>query len=181
MQKRLYRKESLLIENVHFHWKWDWIHWFYFSLHHFTFFCRFERVISSAIKISDSLFIIQESEMIISRDRLSKTKNRRRAIENVKMNHHIDTKMKKIICERTNVQKLNIASIFAIRTRSNWNDFYTWWNDWFDNKVYCSSNWFSLEQKTKTRQKTRTITRTKTKTKTRTTRSRTSNIEINWM
>jgi hypothetical protein len=68
----------------------------YFSLHHLTFFCRFERVISSAIEISDSLFIIQESEMIRSRGRFSRAENRRRATENVKMNHHIDTKVKRI-------------------------------------------------------------------------------------
>ncbi len=40
-------------------------------------------------------FIIQKSKMIKSRDCSSKTKNRRRTIENVKMNHHIITKMKK--------------------------------------------------------------------------------------
>jgi hypothetical protein len=71
-----------------------------FSLHHLPSFCRFERVIPSAIEISDSLLIIQEPEMIRSRDRSSRTKNRRRATENVKMNHHIDTKVKRITAKK---------------------------------------------------------------------------------
>ncbi len=59
-------------------------------------FCKFKRIISFAIKILNFLFIIQELEMIKSRDRFSKAKNRRRATKNVKMKHHIDTKMMKM-------------------------------------------------------------------------------------
>ncbi len=59
-------------------------------------FCKFERIISFAIKILNFLFIIQEFEMIRSRDRSSKAKNRRRTTKNVKMKHHIDTKMMKM-------------------------------------------------------------------------------------
>ncbi len=58
---------------------------------------KFERIISSttATAIIDSLFNIQNSKMIKSRDRSSRAKNRRQ-----KRNLHIDTKVKTVIARK---------------------------------------------------------------------------------
>ncbi len=52
---------------------------------------KFERIISSAIQIIDSLLNIQDSNIIRSRDRSSETKNRRRK------NLHTDTKVENVV------------------------------------------------------------------------------------
>jgi hypothetical protein len=80
--------------------------------------------------------------------------------------------------ERTNVQQFNIATILAIWTRADEDD-YVKWNCEFEDSACCSSSWFSLEQKT--RQKTRQKARQKMKaiiiSKTTRSRTKTSSVE----